>query len=177
MPVTYVKGDPLLTRAQILAFGHNARGRPEQSPLALALQQRYPAAFASYTRQCRQGRIQPGMFWRWSEARPTLGFMVVRESPVGATRLRFVDTVVLLLARDHRREAIGSVALTPPGSSDEWPQHRELIERWLAASALPVVVYTTYQPGVTAAEPFDPPTDPSERRRDEDDEGEIGGDL
>ena len=45
MPVSYVSGDPLLTCAQVLAFGHNARGRTEPGEFDTALMSRCPAAF------------------------------------------------------------------------------------------------------------------------------------
>jgi hypothetical protein len=150
MPLTYVSGDPLLTQQQILAFGTNAAGRTETTPLATALLLRYPAAFASFAKQCRQGRIQPGMTWLWYESKPALAFMAVRETPVGATRLRHVDAVIMALARDYRIENIHSVAIAPLGADFEAAGIREVIDRWLAKPALPVVAYTAYQPGVAA---------------------------
>ncbi|MBC8172018.1 MAG: hypothetical protein H7X77_10110, partial [Anaerolineae bacterium] len=98
MPLTYTSGDPLHTTAQTLAFGHNARGRSELGVLATALMQQHPAAFAAYTRQCRNNRLKPGMIWVWRESKPWLMFMVVRDSAVGATRLRYVQAAVVNLA-------------------------------------------------------------------------------
>ena len=149
-PSPTLSGDPLLTQQHILAFGSNAAGRTETTPLATALLTRYPAAFASYGKLCRQGRIQPGMIWFWRETKPALAFMVVRETPVGATRLRYVDAVMMALARDYRRENIRSVALAPLGADHEADAIHDVIERWLAKSALPVIAYTGYQPGVAA---------------------------
>jgi hypothetical protein len=53
MPITYVSGDPLLTQAQILAFGHNVKGRTESGVFETLLLDRYPAAFATYSKSCR----------------------------------------------------------------------------------------------------------------------------
>ncbi len=150
MSLTFVSGDPFLTQQQILAFGSNAAGRTETTPLATTLLTRYPAAFASYGKLCHQGRITPGMTWLWRESKPALAFLVVRETPVGATRLRYVDAVMMALARDYRRENIGSVAIAPLGADHESETIREVIERWLSQSALSVVVYTDYHPGVAA---------------------------
>lgn len=152
MPIQYVSGDPLLTQAQILALGHNARGRFEENPLHSALQQKYPAAFATYTRRCQQQKIRVGELWTWREARPMLGFMVVRDSAVGTTRLRYVETVILTLARDYQREGIKSIAITPLAPAYEWEMIKAVIERWLANSALPVIVYDTQIKGVAAQE-------------------------
>ena len=150
MPLTSVSGDPLLTQQQMLAFGTNAAGRTETTPLASALLTHYPAAFASYDKQCRQGRIQPGMTWFWHETKPALAFMVVRETPVGATRLRYVDAVLMALARDYRLDNIRSLALAPLGADHETAAIDEVIARWLAKSALHVIAYTGYQVGVAA---------------------------
>lgn len=150
MPITYVAGDPLLTGAQVLAFGHNARGRAELGALETELLQRYPAAFAAYGKQCRSGRIKAGQLWLWRESQPVLGFMVVRESSVGATRVRFVEAVALNLARDYAREGIQSIAIAPPGSREEWPNLKPVLEHWLGRAALPCYVYEQYLPGVQA---------------------------
>lgn len=152
MPTTYVSGDPLLTSAQILAFGHNVRGRTELGALETELLNRYPAAFASYSKQCRSGRIKTGQLWIWRESQPMLGFMVVRESSVGATRVRFVESVALNLARDYQREGIHSIAIAPPGSREEWPNLKPVLELWLGRAALPCYVYEQYLPGIKAEE-------------------------
>ncbi len=150
MPVYYVEGDPLLTKAQVLAVGHNARGRTEVDPLHTALQAKYPAAFATYARRCANAKIKTGTLWMWHDSRPQLGFMVVRESNVSATRLRYLEAVALTLARDHALEGIKSVAMVAPGSALEWTALKEVIQRWLAPSSLPVIVYEKYVAGVMA---------------------------
>lgn len=148
MPLTIVSGDPLLTKQPLLAFGCNAAGRTETTPLASALRTRYPAAFASYDKLCRQGRIETGVTWFWHESKPALAFMVVRESSVSATRLRYVDSVIMALARDYRLDNIRGAAIAPLGAGHEAASIQEIIFRWLAKPALPVVAYTGYQPGV-----------------------------
>jgi hypothetical protein len=76
--------------------------------------------------------------------------MVVRETPVGATRLRYVDSVIMALARDYRIDDIGSIALAPLGAAHEMDAIRDVLDRWLSQSALSVVAYTAYQPGIAA---------------------------
>ncbi len=152
MPIIYVSGDPLLTGAQFLAFGHNSRGRTELGALESAAMQRYPAAFSAYQKQCRRERIKTGTYWLWPESTPSLMFLAVRESSVGAVRLRFAQSVMLTLARDYGRENIHSLAIAPLGSKQEWPEIKKVIEQWLGQSALSVVVYEEYLPGVRADE-------------------------
>jgi len=150
--IQFVTGDPLLTQASCLAIGHNARGRTELGAFETAAFLRYPTPFAVYQRRCRQGKHISGTFWPWYESRPTLLFCTVRESSVGATRLRYVQSVLMALARDHTLYNIHTLALAPIGNSYERPEILPLIEMWLGKSSLSVVVYTQYQAGVIADE-------------------------
>ena len=74
-----------------------------------------------------------------ARTRPTLAFLVVRETPVGATRLRYVESVVMALARDYKIDNLRSLALAPLGADHEAEGIREVLDRWLAKSALPVL--------------------------------------
>ena len=148
MPLTFVSGDPLLTRMQTLAFGHNARARTEVGPLENRLLDAYPAAFASYRKQCHSGRVKPGAIWTWHESQPHLAFFVVRDSAQGATRLRYVESVLMTVARDYRLYSLESLAIVPLGSRDEWPLLKPALDYWLADSPLPVVVYERCEAGV-----------------------------
>lgn len=116
----------------------------------MALLMRYPAAFASYGKLCRQGRIAAGTIWIWRETMPALAFMVVRETPVGASRLRYVDAAIMALARDYARDNIRGIAIAPLGAGHEQAEIRAVFDRWLTKSSLPVIAYTDYLPGVVA---------------------------
>lgn len=148
MPITYVSGDPLLTRAQVLAFGHNALGRTELGALATLLLNHYPAAFATYQKRCRAEKIKSGTLWLWRETQPILAFMVVRDSSVGAARMRYVENIVLTLARDFHRESITSVAIAPFWDSLEWSTFKPIFDYWLGNSSLPCEIYEWYLPGI-----------------------------
>jgi hypothetical protein len=148
MPLTYVAGDPLLTQAQTLAFGYNARGRAETGALETRLLDRFPAAFATFRKQCQSGRIQPGAIWTWRDSNPHLAFLVVRASSLGTLRPRFVDSVMLLLARDYRLYGFDSLAIAPLCDSREWPSLRPVLDYWLSDCLLPVTVYEQYVQGV-----------------------------
>lgn len=139
MPVEYTSDDPLQTSAHVLYFGVNAQGRVEQGALETALYTRHPAAFSTFSRQCRADKIKPGTIWYWWDAKPALGFMVIRETPFGATRLRYVDAVIMGLARDYQRDGVKSAALVLPRTDQE--EIIQVIDRWLGKAALAVRVY------------------------------------
>lgn len=149
-----VVGDPLLTRAQALAFGHNARGRMEVGDLETALYTRFPPAFSAYRKRCQTGRIKAGDYWVWMETSPRLYFMTVRQSSVGATRLRYVQASVMRLVREYTLEGIAHIAIAPLGDPYEWQDLLPMMRHWLDMVALPVAVYTQYHAGVQADEPF-----------------------
>lgn len=150
MPLTYISGDPLLTKQQTLAIGYNARARTETTPLAMELRQRYPTAFVGCHKQIQRGRLSIGGVWLWRESVPLLAFMIVRESSVGATRPRHVDAASLRIVRDYQLEGISSLAIAPLGREEEAASIREALDLLLPQSALPVIVYEHYLPGVAA---------------------------
>ena len=131
----------MLTTAKTLAFGFNAQGRVEVSPLETRLYDAYPAAFAGFRKQCHGGRIKPGMLWLWPEVQQSLLFMVVRESSVGMTRVRYVENALMTMARDYPLYGLTSVALAPLGSGEEWELLRPVVRYWLEPSPLDVTIY------------------------------------
>lgn len=141
MPITNVTGDPLTTQAQTLAFGFNAKGRVEVGGLETRLYDLYPAAFASFRKQCKSERVKPGMLWMWREAQINLLFLVVRESSVGMTRMRFVETALMTIARDYPLYGLTSLAIAPLGTQEEWKLLRPVVDYWMKACPLPVDVY------------------------------------
>jgi hypothetical protein len=148
MPLTYVSGDPLLTHCQTLGFGHNAAGRTEVGALATALLYRYPAAFAAYGRQCRGGKVKAGDVWLWPEGKQQLGFLAIRATAVGTTRMRYLEAALMTLARDYHLYGIRSLALADLSGELDWMAVKDITERWFAKSKLAVVVYEHYAPGV-----------------------------
>ncbi len=155
MTITFVQGDIFLSRAQVLAFGTNARGAVEVTPLTTGWIYRFPAAFSAFRKRARAGRLQAGEWWLWRDAVPWLGLMVVRQHSGGATRPRYVETAAQRLARDWQREGIRSLAIARLGEPLEWPTLRRTLDYWLAAAGLPVVVYEEHLPGIRAPEPWD----------------------
>ncbi|MCA9904464.1 MAG: hypothetical protein KC547_11455, partial [Anaerolineae bacterium] len=77
----------------------------------------------------------------WREAQPWLGFMIVRESSVGPTRLRFVQQIALTLARDYQLDGIRSVAIASLCTPDESAGVREILMHWLGKVNLQVMLY------------------------------------
>ncbi len=148
MPVLYTSGDPLLSPAQTLGFGHNVHARAELGALERRLFDRYPAGFAAFRKRAQAGRVQLGMPWIWHDSQPHLAFLVVRESPAGAARLRLVESSVMALARDFRLYGVTSLALAPLADERDWPALKAVLDYWLQLTPLPVVVYERYLPGV-----------------------------
>lgn len=156
MPITFVRGDILLTRAQVIGIGYNARAQHEESPLHTRLAQQHPAAFAAFRKQARAGRISAGECWLWRDASPWLALLVVRHSAPGATRLRYVEQVALHIARDWpQQDGIHTLALAGIGDTGEWPLIRDMLRDWLSGSGLETVVYEEFFPGQRAPEPWD----------------------
>jgi hypothetical protein len=154
MPVHFVVGDPLLTQAQTLAIAHNAKGRTETGILDMAVLRRYPAALSVYQRRCRQQKHAAGTVWLWQDNRPRLLILTVRETATGITRLRYVQAVLMTLARDYALYGITSLAIAPIGNHYEKSEILKLYPIWLGKTKLPVFVYTEYAPNIAAEDPF-----------------------
>ncbi len=152
MPLHFVTGDPLLTQAQTLAVAHNAKGRTETGILEMAVMRQYPAAIAVYQRRCRQQKHPAGTLWLWQDTRPRLLFLTVRETGTGITRLRYVQAILMTIAREYALYGITSLAIAPMGNHYEKSEILKLYPIWLSKSKLPVFVYTDYLVGVKADE-------------------------
>ncbi len=160
MPLSFVRGDIFLSRAQVLAFGINAHGGAESDPYFTALLDRYPAALATFRKQTRAGRIQPGMVWIWRENVPWVALLAVRERASSATRPRYVESAAQRIAHDWPQEGIRTLALARPGDWGDWPNLRLALLNWLENSSLRVVVYEDHLPAIRVAEPWDSPDSP-----------------
>ncbi|MEO1645299.1 MAG: hypothetical protein AAFR67_08935 [Chloroflexota bacterium] len=152
MALAFVTGDPLLTTCKMLGFGHNQRAGTEVTPLFMHLMRQYPPAFADYEQACRKARQKSGQLHIWRESMPELLFMTVRDSHVGATRLRYVQACLLVIARDYRLHGIESLAIAPLGDIHEQADILPLFRMWLNDVSIPVVVYKAYTAGVKADE-------------------------
>jgi hypothetical protein len=154
MPLKYVSGDPLLTQCQMLAIAHNAKGRTEMDALSMRLMREFPPAFSTYVQGCRRGKQNGGDLFFWTQSKPKLLFLTVRDSSVGATRLRHVQKCLMTIARDYKRYNMQSLALVPIGNIYERPEIKPLYETCFNKIALPVVIYENYEQDVAADETF-----------------------
>ena len=152
MALITVSGDPLLTDCQVLAFGYNARGQSESRDEQIHLAQNFPAMFSVFKRQARKGKIKSGVVWNWNETTPHFSFWVIRESPFGATRIRYVQSIAMSFVRDYQLYDIRSLALIRPGTPTEYEEFEPILNQWLDPLPIPVVLYETYIKGVKADE-------------------------
>lgn len=141
MPIQYVSGDPLQTDCQTLAIGHNRIGRTENDPISTALRQKFPVAYASYERRCKQNKQASGDIYLWTQSKPQILFLTVRDSSVGASRLRHVQSCLMTIIRDYRLYNIESLAIAPIVSKHEWADIKALFTTWFTKRDLSVIVY------------------------------------
>jgi hypothetical protein len=153
MSVERVRGDIFLTRAQTLAIGIDSSGRLGTSALFTALHDRCPVFVSECRKQGRAGILKPGAVWFWREAVPWVAGLVVRDTPQGATRLRYVDAAMLTLHRNREQEGLLSLAVMRLGDDTEWPAVRHIVETYLGQLGMPTVIYEDYLPGIAAEAP------------------------
>ena len=142
MSITFSTDNPLATSADALALGHNRKGQTELVPMTQQLMRTFPAAFAAYTRRCKKDRQKAGDLFYWTQSTPRLLFLTVRDSSVGATRLRHVQKALMTLARDYRYYNLTSVGIIALGDRYEQAEITPMYETWFSKSDLKVIVYT-----------------------------------
>ncbi|MCD4685378.1 MAG: hypothetical protein K8S97_05540 [Anaerolineae bacterium] len=150
MPHTFVQGDILLTRAGAIAVGIDAAGRLGTDPIYTTIRDRYPVFVSECQRHGRADALLPGSLWVWREGTPWIIALVVRETPQGATRLRYVEAALLKLMQQWEQEQLSSVALLRLSTDEEWPQLRNVVGHYLDLMQREIVVYDQYLPGVDA---------------------------
>jgi len=150
MTIERVRGDVFLTHMQAIAIGIDSAGRLGTSALFTALHDRCPVFVSECRKQGRAGTLRPGTVWIWREAVPWVAGLVVRDTPQGATRLRYVETAMLHLSRNREQEGLLSLAVMRLGDDTEWPAVRRIVELYLGQLGLPAVVYEDYLPGIAA---------------------------
>jgi hypothetical protein len=145
-----VQGDIFMTRAQAIAIGIDAAGRLGTSALYTALHDRCPVFVSDCRKHGRAGTLTPGSIWTWREAVPWVIGLVVRETPQGATRLRYVEAAMHNLYRNREKEGLLSLAVLRLGDDMEWASVRGIVEVYLDHLALPALIYEDYLPGIAA---------------------------
>lgn len=154
MPLQFLSGDPLLTQCDMLAIAHNARGQTELDAFTQRLMQKFPPAFSNYVQACRKGKQNSGDLFIWTESKPKLMFLTVRDSGAGATRLRHVQKCLMTIARDYKHLNIKSLAIAPIGDKIERPEIKPLYERWFTKAKFNIILYENYEEGIVAEETF-----------------------
>lgn len=152
MSIPTVNGDIFHTRAQTVALAIDASGRLGTTPLYTALHDRYPVFVSEYHKRGRANLLVPGSMWIWREGTPWIVGLVVRETPQGATRLRYVESAMLNLLKNWQYEGITSLALMRLGDDQEWPHARQIVESYLAKMGLPATIYEAFKAGIRAEE-------------------------
>lgn len=141
MPLEFVTGDPLQSACDALAIGYNAKGRTELDAFTMRVMREFPVPFSAYLRRCRQEKQKGGDMFIWAETKPKILILSVRDSSVGATRLRHVQKCLMELSRDYALIGIKSLAIAPIGNKLEASEIKPLYEQWFGNCKLPVMVY------------------------------------
>ena len=84
----------------------------------------------------------------------TISVWLVRQSAYGATRIRYVQSIVMNFVRDYQLYHIQSLAIIRLGTQLEYEEFEPIFQQWLAPLPIPIVIYDGYEQGVKADEAF-----------------------
>jgi O-acetyl-ADP-ribose deacetylase (regulator of RNase III) len=158
-----VSGDILLSRAQVLAHGV-APNDSFAHGLALALRQRWPSMYRDFRHWCHTEHPKEGTIWAWAGVGPTTQRIVAlmtqeaaygHGSTPGVAHVEHVNHALKALRTYCESEQIRSLALPRLATGVgrlAWEHVLPLIHQHLGPLKLPVLLYTTYHPGVPANE-------------------------
>jgi len=159
--IKYVSGDLLLTSAKAIAHGiapndHFASG------LALSLRRDWPALYKDFRHVLHTEHPKPGGLWVWATASGQRIINLFTQEPAlnehsrpGKATYHNVNLCLRELHKLIEAENIPSLAMprlaTGVGGL-EWDQVEPLIRQHLGTLKIPIFIYTTYHPGMKAAE-------------------------
>lgn len=161
--IYFVDGDILLTRAQAIAHGV-APNDDFKSGLACALRAEWPALYSDLRHYYHAYHPKPGEVWVWGGVGGKRIINLYTQEPApdhshahpGKAKLEHVNHVLRELAKKIKDEGYTSVALprlaTGVGGLD-WNDVKPLILNHLGDVSVPIYVYESYKPGVSADEP------------------------
>ncbi len=156
-----VSGDILLSSAQAIAHGV-APNDHFDSGLALAIREKWPAMAKDFRHYAHQSHPKAGELWMWGGTGGARIFNLLTQegehshgSRPGRATVANVNHCLKRLRHQIEVEKITSLAIpalaTGVGGLN-WADVKPLIEQHLGDLPIPIFVYSTYHPGMSAQE-------------------------
>lgn len=155
-----VSGDILLSKARAIAHGIAPNDHFDQG-LALSLREHYPALAKDFRHYCHLENPVAGNAWTWITPTGQLIVNLLTQDAEGhggkpgAAKLEHVNHTLRELAKLIESEKIASIALPKLANGVgklDWHDVKPLIEKHLGGLNTNVIIYETFQKGVTADE-------------------------
>lgn len=156
-----VTGDILLSKAEAIAHGIAPNDHFDHG-LALALRDKWPSLakdFRHYSHQCHP---KSGEVWMWGASGIRIFNLMTQEgehthgSKPGKATVANVNHVLKRLRHDLEKEKVKSLAISKLGTGVgglDWNEVLPLIQTHLGDLAIPIYIYSHFQPGTKASEP------------------------
>lgn len=156
-----VSGDILLSRAQAIAHGV-APNDHFDAGLALAIREKWPAMAKDFRHYAHQSHPKSGELWMWGGTGGARVFNLMTQegehshgSRPGKATLPNVNHCLKRLRHQIEVEKITSLAIPALATGVgglKWSEVKPLIEQHLGDLPIPIFVYSTYHPGMSAPE-------------------------
>lgn len=159
--IQFVKGDILLTKAEVMAHGV-APGDNFKQGLALSLRENWPSLYKDFRHYCKTRHPKSGEIWAWKgvEGPVIINLMTQEEaqdaqSHPGKASLSHLNHCLHALVKEIKEKDYKSLAITKIATGVgglDWQDVKPLIEKNLVALEIPIYVYETYEKGTAANE-------------------------
>jgi hypothetical protein len=151
MTVRFVQHHVFDIDTPAIAIGLNSSGQLGASPWETTLRDRHPVFVSDYRKRGRAGLLTPGEVWVWRTSHPWLIGLIIRETPQGIARPRYIERALQNLQQNWEREGLTRLVIAPLADGPEWVAVRPLFEQYLQTIPLDVTV-CTYPPTTDSAD-------------------------
>jgi O-acetyl-ADP-ribose deacetylase (regulator of RNase III) len=156
-----VKGDILLSRAAVIAHGVSPNDDFHQG-LARALREKWPAMYKDFRHYSKTHSPKAGGLWAWMGADGQRIVCLFTQDPApaegvrpGRASLQHVGHALKALHQLAVQEKWPSIAMPRLGAGMgglDWKDVEPLVRQHFAGGSAQVIVYSSHQPGMAAAE-------------------------
>ncbi|HZU67206.1 MAG TPA: macro domain-containing protein [Ktedonobacteraceae bacterium] len=141
--IQYQKGDIFTSNAQVIVNTVNCKGVMGKG-LALAFKERYPAMFAVYQQECKNGKLRIGRPTLYRESTPWILNFPTKDHWRFPSKLEYLEKGLEFLVTHYKKAGITSIAFPKLGTQNgklSWDEVGPLMAKYLSQLDIDVYIY------------------------------------
>src|SRR5579884_3827444 len=141
--IQYQKGDIFTSNAQVIVNTVNCKGVMGKG-LALAFKERYPAMFAVYQQECKNGKLRIGRPTLYRESTPWILNFPTKNDWRFPSKLEYLEKGLEYFVANYKKAGITSIAFPKLGTQNgklSWDEVGPLMVKYLSQLDIDVYIY------------------------------------